>query len=276
MPYNSLRPVREKKGMTIAQVAGKTSISIRTLQSYESGERAISADDLRKLSRVLYASTTELLQPTVPPPPPPAPPPRPVEPAPVREAVPVTPAADLADRLPGDVRAEAEVHRPPSGRPSFGRPPSPRPPRPPREPFTPRPPGPSTAGQIDQIRNLGRRLGLDDSALVERIGASLESLDHTAARAAIAVLRKDMEESGTWQPRVQESPDQEAEYLAKLRDRRVPIDVVLINGERFQGLIESFTPYVVQLRDVQSGADVYVRKLAIAYYRTEGPAHDAQ
>ncbi|MGH2460473.1 MAG: helix-turn-helix domain-containing protein, partial [Chloroflexota bacterium] len=59
MPYNSLYLIREKKGMTVAQLAGKTSISIRTLQAYESGERTIAADDLRKLSRVLYATTSD-------------------------------------------------------------------------------------------------------------------------------------------------------------------------------------------------------------------------
>ena len=46
--------------MTIAQLAGKTSLSVRTLQSYEAGERAIAPDDLRKLSRVLLVPPAEL------------------------------------------------------------------------------------------------------------------------------------------------------------------------------------------------------------------------
>lgn len=269
MPYNSLRPVREKKGMTVAQLAGKTSISIRTLQSYEAGERAISPDDLRKLSRVLYASATEILEPTIPPPESP----RPLEPAPTRDAAPAAFPVEAAPRQPYGARPEPELRRAPAGRPSVGRSAAPRPSR---EAGPPRPPGPATQGQIEQIRSLARRLGLDDAALVERVGAALESLNHFGARAAIAVLRKDLEESGTWQPKIAEGPDQEGEYLGKLRDRRIPIDVQLINGERFRGLIEDYTPYLVRLRDAESGGEVSVRKLAIAYYRTQGPVDDAQ
>src|SRR5262249_43346024 len=90
---------------------------------------------------------------------------------------------------------------PPAARPRLQR--QPRPSR------APQPPGPSTAGQIEQIRHLARRMGLEDGEVIERIGASLESLDHGSARAAIARLRTEMEESGTWQPRVGEGPDHE-------------------------------------------------------------------
>ena len=270
MPYNSLYLIREKKGMTIAQLAGKTSISIRTLQAYESGERSIAPDDLRKLSRVLYSSTSEILQPASPPPP------RTVESVPPRETVTVTPPADAAPRPSIGASPDAVLQRPRPGRPVSVRPAAPRPPRPPREALTPRPPGPASAGQIDQIHSLARRLGLDDTALVERVGGPLDKLDHLGARTAIATLRKDMEESGTWQPKVAEGPDQEAEYLGKLRAQHVTIDVQLINGERFQGTVEDYTPYVIHLRESEGGADVYVRKLAIAYYRTQGPIDDAQ
>lgn len=274
MPYNSLRPIRERKGLTVAQLAGKTSISIRTLQSYEAGERAIAPDDLRKLSRVLYVSPSEILQPSAPPPPPP---PRPAEPRAPEEPTPAPPAARTeAPPPPSVATAPEEGRRGPGPRPSGPRPAAPRPPRPPREPPPPREPGPSTPGQLEQIRNLARRMGLDGEALVAKIGAPLESLNHAAARAAIALLRREMEESGTWQPRIGEGPDQEAEYLAKLRDQRATIDVQLINGERFAGVVEDFTPYVIHLKDSRGGADVYVRKLAIAYYQTRGATGDAQ
>jgi sRNA-binding regulator protein Hfq len=119
-------------------------------------------------------------------------------------------------------------------------------------------------------------MGIDDAALTERIGLSLDALNHATARTAISVLRKEMEESGTWQPRVGEGPDQEGEYLAKLRDRRTLLDVRLISGEQLSGTVEDFTPYVIQLRDTESGAHVSVRKLAIAYYQTRGPVDDAE
>ncbi len=267
MPYNSLRPIREKKGLTVAQLAGKTSISIRTLQAYEAGERSIPPDDLRKLSRVLYASPADILQPSTPPPPS-----RPVEPAPVRPS-PST-ATGLTHPATGP-RPAAEAPRFSPGRPGVGRP-AVHVPRPPREPRPPKPPGPATPGQLEQIRNLARRMGLDDAALGERLGGTLESLDHATARAAIARLRQEMEESGTWQPRVAEGPDQEGEYLAKLRAQQIPIEVQLINGERFRGTVEDYTPYVIKLRESDGGGEVSVRKLAIAYYRTRGPSNDAQ
>ncbi len=269
MPYNSLRPIREKKGLTVAQLAGKTSISIRTLQAYEAGERSIPPDDLRKLSRVLYVSPADILQPSAPPPPPA---PRPVEPAPAR---PSSSTATVVTHPPAGPRPDAEAPRSPSGRPGFGRPVV-HAPRPPREPRPPKPPGPATPGQLEQIRNLARRMGLDDAALSERLGGALESLDHAMARAAIARLRTEMEESGTWQPRVAEGPDQEGEYLAKLRAQQIPIEVHLINGQRFQGTVEDYTPYVIKLRESDGGGEVSVRKLAIAYYRTQGPSNDAQ
>jgi sRNA-binding regulator protein Hfq len=119
-------------------------------------------------------------------------------------------------------------------------------------------------------------MGLDDATAAERIGAPLDGLNHALARTAISVLRKEMEESGTWQPRVGEGPDQEGEYLAKLRDRQAVLDVRLINGEQLSGTVVDFTPYVIQLRDPESGAHVSVRKLAVAFYQTRGPVDDAE
>jgi transcriptional regulator with XRE-family HTH domain/sRNA-binding regulator protein Hfq len=263
MPSNSLRPIRERKGLTIAQLAGKTSISIRTLQSYEAGERAISPDDLRKLSRVLYASPAEILQAWEPPRSPPS-----SRPA-AESRAPTPPSAALPAR-------EAGSRRPAGARPGPPRSAVARPARSPREPAPPRPPGPATAGQLEQIRNLGRRLGLDEADLVDRLGSPLESLDRAAARAVITSLRKEMEESGRWQPRIAEGPDQEGAYLARLRDHQVPIAVQLINGERYQGQIVDFTPYVIRIRDEQTGAEISLRKLAIAYYLTRGPVDDAR
>jgi transcriptional regulator with XRE-family HTH domain/sRNA-binding regulator protein Hfq len=274
MPYNSLRSVRERKGVTIAQLAGKTSISIRTLQAYEAGERPILPDDLRKLSRVLLTSTGEILQqPSAPPTP------MPMSPRPTltTSTHPAPPSLNVPTPLPSAPPRDAPYYRPPfrparDPRPPLtDGPPAPRPHplRPPRQTRAPAPPGPSTAGQIEQIRHLARRMGLEEVELADRIGAPLQSLDHASARAAIARLRKEMEESGVWQPRVGEGPDHEGEYLAKLRDHRVPVEVRLIDGEKIEGIVEDFTPYLIQVRQPDSGIDVFVRKLAIAYYHTQ-------
>ena len=283
MPYNSLRSIRDQKGLTVAQLAGKTSISIRTLQSYEAGEKAILPDDLRKLSRILLASPTDILrQPATPPTPPPAPVAIPV---PAETVAPVT--LRVAQPAPPPPEMDKPAIQRPLLPPSRPRPilravddapralPRPRPVRAPREVRPPRPPGPSTAGQQEQIRQLARRMGLDDDTLAERLSGPLASLDHSAARDAIARLRREMEESGTWQPRVGEGPDQEAEYLGKVRDRQMLLDVRLIDGTEVSGTIVDFTSYVIRLRR-EDGVEISVRKLAMAYYQTRKAVDDPQ
>jgi sRNA-binding regulator protein Hfq len=151
----------------------------------------------------------------------------------------------------------------------------PRPARQPRESRAARAPGPATKGQLDQIHNLARRMGLAEAEVEERVGAPLNSLDHLSARGAISKLRQQLEESGTWQPRVGEGTDQEGAYLGKLRDCGVELVAHLINGQRVEGTIVDFTPYTVRLRG-GDGDEVTVRKLAIAYYQTKGPVDDAQ
>lgn len=310
MPNNSLRLIRDKKGLTLAQLAGKTSISIRTLQMYEVGERPISADDLRKLSRVLFTPTADLLQPSadLPPAPPksaepfaqaaprtPSPPSFPTE-DPVAATGSSPPLVDAERPAAVDGRTNGEAQS--TGAPAFGRRPSPstgsgefrrpvgaataprsapapRAARPPREPRPSRPPGPSTKGQMEQIHNLARRMGLDAAAVEERIGAPLSSLDHLGARNAIARLRQELEDSGTWQPRVGEGADQEGAYLGKLRDQGVSVVARLIDGQSVEGVVVDFTPYVIRLRQEDHG-EVTVRKLAIAYYQTKGPIRDSQ
>lgn len=283
MPYNSLRPVREKKGITLAQLAGKTSISIRTLQSYEAGERTIAADDLRKLSRVLYVSPAEILEPSDPPPPPPPPPSlispptvaRPAEKMVQTNVVTTTPEAEIIQRPPPRPARDLP-HRAPINGPRPSAPARPVPPRSNQDVRAARPAQEASPGQLDQIHSLARRMGLDESALLERTGVPLKNLDHLAARAAIARLRAEMEESGKWQPRVAEGPDREGEYLAKVREQGIPIDIHLIDGQQFQGTIQDYTPYVIQLRDSATGSDVTIRKLAIAYYQTRGQVDDTE
>lgn len=292
MAYISLRSIREQKGLTIAQLAGKASISIRTLQAYEAGERTIAPDDLRKLARILATTSTEILRPGEPPPEPPAPPPAPIEEssasspplAPVEgaspsnrpEPPPASPATPLdipsltTPRSPRNPLGGGFRH--PSGGPPPRTAPAPRAPRPPR----PAPvPGPASPGQLDQIHSLARRLGLEESTLIEQIGGPLDALNQSTARAAITKLRQTMEETGTWRPRVGEGPDQEGEYLSKLRQQATPIEVLLFGGKRLRGLIEDFTPYAMRLRG-DDGSEIMVRKLAVIYYRTLEVVDDAQ
>jgi|GEM_PF-6607563 len=294
MAYISLRSIREQKGLTIAQLAGKTSLSIRTLQAYESGDRSVAPDDLRKLARVLNVTAAEILQPGEPPaaPTPPVAPPEP-KPAPVPVVPPIVSESESptsTPRQPPPAEPIGEVHHFPPRVPSSSGPvhqpfdrtvergprrpfgaaatvPRVAAPRPPRPSRPAPPPAAATVGQLDQIRNLARRMGLEEAELVERIGSPLDALDFATARAAITKLRTAMEESGTWRPRVGEGPDQEGEYLAKLRQSAMPVEVLLFGGERVRGLIDDFTPYVIQIRQ-SDGSEVTVRKLAVVYYRT--------
>ncbi|HEX5417912.1 MAG TPA: helix-turn-helix transcriptional regulator [Chloroflexota bacterium] len=301
MTYISLRAIREQKGLTLAQLAGKTSISLRTLQAYESGDRAVAPDDLRKLARVLVVSAAEILQPAEPPAAPVAPPTTPSAPAALRlvpDASPASANGPPADPANGSERIREFPIRPspvgetappafergpergfdrgprrPFGAPSVApRPVTPRAPRPPR---AVRPPSPATSGQLEQLRNFARRLGLEETELVEEVGAPLESLTLPSARAAITKVRARMEESGTWRPRVGEGPDQEGEYLNRLREAAIPIEAALFGGEKIRGLIDSFTPYVIQVRQ-SDGTVASLRKLAVVYYRTLEAVDDAR
>ncbi len=61
--------------------------------------------------------------------------------------------------------------------------------------------------------------------------------------------------------------DIESAYLRKQRDLKVPLTFTFMNGKEFTGVVSDFTPFTIHILDPESGEEIVLRKLAIAYYR---------
>nr|HID14173.1 XRE family transcriptional regulator [Anaerolineae bacterium] len=121
-----LRTIRNRKGMSVNQLASRSGISIATLIQYEKGERQIPPADLRRLAKALYVDEWDINPRSSPPPPRkerPARPPRPKKKPPKKKRPPPKspPARDtqiahlltLAARFGMDRAAlEAEIGKP--------------------------------------------------------------------------------------------------------------------------------------------------------------------
>jgi len=116
-----LRTIRERKGMSVNQLASRSGVPIATLVQYEKGERRIPHDDLRRLAKALYVDEWDINPRSSPPPRQerPARPPRP-EKKPAEEKKPpsaretqITHLLALAARFDIDRAAlEAEIGKP--------------------------------------------------------------------------------------------------------------------------------------------------------------------
>ncbi len=61
--------------------------------------------------------------------------------------------------------------------------------------------------------------------------------------------------------------DIESAYLRKQRDLKVPLTFTFLNGKEYTGVVTDFTPFTIHIQDVDTGQEVILRKLAMAYYR---------
>src|SRR5947209_5951672 len=85
-----LRSIRERKGLTVGQLASRASISARTLTEYEEGRQPIPLSHAKLLAKALWVQVDDLMPPagSTPPPRPAAstPPPAQVQAAPAESA----------------------------------------------------------------------------------------------------------------------------------------------------------------------------------------------
>lgn len=226
-----LRNIRERKGLTLGQLAARASIPSRTLTEYEEGRQPIPLSHAKLLAKALWVQIEDLMPPagSTPPPPrpaapaPPAPQPRPAAatpspappssgngvlqagpapqptyqartaeaPAPPRPA-PVQHPTHGAGVPPREVSAHGAPARP-SGP---GGPPRSasggRPVRPPRP--APSPPKPISEGQTEELLRLASRLEMDQPELETKLGKSLGSLTRSDAKDWIKKLRDQVNE----------------------------------------------------------------------------------
>jgi len=290
---NRLKQIRERKSLTLAQLSARTSIPLRLLNDYEANAVEIPPPHLKSLSKALWVKPEELVPPPgaapLPPfPAAPAPPPLPAPPVEPVTAGPAPPAPALAEApaptapLTGGLPAP----RPYVPAAPYG---APRPPRPNGPPPGPdggrgaRPPArsrrepvvmPATDGQITEIMRLAARLNLSTEEIERQFGRPMDNITRFDAREWIKKLREDAIAKappakvhfGQW-PGLKE--DREAVYLTEQRDAQAHLRVTLFNGQVFSGRIVDFTPYTITLDESagDSGEQIVLRKLAIAYYQ---------
>jgi len=141
---------------------------------------------------------------------------------------------------------------------------------------------PATDGQITEIMRLAARLNLSTEEIEHQFGRPVDNITRFDAREWIKKLREDAISKappakvhfGQW-PGLKE--DREALYLTEQREAQAQLRVTLFNGQVFSGRIVDFTPYTITLDESagDSGEQIVVRKLAIAYYQRVGDDNGA-
>lgn len=299
-----LRSIREKKGLTVSQLAARASIPSRVIADYEEGRQSMPLNHARLIAKALWVPIEDLMPPagSTPPPPanpaPAAPQPAPVytQPAPQPRPQPQATAPTAATTAAPTAAPAAPPPAPsypgggagyaPQLRPQHDQRPAPRSdsPRgrgpggpagkPGEKKSPPHPPGPITEGQLQELARLATRLEIDQAQMEAQIGKGLSALTRPEAKDWIKKLRAIADEIaptqksrfGAW-PGGEE--DREAAYLREQRDAHATFAFKLFNGEQIDGTITDFTPYTITV-STGDGEETVLRKLAIAYYRRTG------
>jgi len=269
--------LRQRKGMTIQQLAAKSGISAALLQEYEAGKRPIRSADLPRLARALFVEEWDIKDLSEPPPPrPAAAPPKPA-PAAEREQERERPAPPPPRPAPAPAATAtpppAVAAAPPAERPARARKP-------------PAPPGPARPTQIAHLLGLANKLGLEPAALEAELGKPADQLTFQEARHWLGeFLRRLRERRASAGPapapvttpetrhraHLPESVDTfEMAYLTQHQQAGTRLMFKLFNGDTFVGRIIGFGPYNIAIRQ-DDGIEVNLQKLAIAYYRMVGP-----
>jgi sRNA-binding regulator protein Hfq/DNA-binding XRE family transcriptional regulator len=287
-----LRSLRERKGLTVSQLAAKASIPSRVIIEYEEGRQTITLAHAKLLAKALWVGIEELMPPagSVPPQPSaptpsyagtPAPQPRPqpvaTQPAPHPGETSTVPrpatsmnSAQAPAAQPAYRPAPAQGQRPDASRGPQRAPGGAPPPR--RTRPAPPPPGPITAGQVEELQRLAVKLDITQEQLEDRIGKKLDTMTRPEAKDWIKRARAMAEEIaptrrvsfGKW-PEARE--DHEAAYLRAQQEEGAHFTFKLFNGEQLEGVITDFTPYTITIQAEGHNDDLVLRKLAIAYYR---------
>lgn len=308
---STLRNLRERKGLTLSQLAAKSSISSRVLTEYEEGRLPVTLAHAKLLAKALWVGIEDLMPPAGSMP---------------LVSQPSQPSASMAPPVQAPVQtptsSQPSVSPRPQPEPSYARPqqatvPAPAPgvqsstpaaqdgrsdsPRPPRGGFDgreggrprgasdaarpargpkPAPPPPSaiSEGQVQELERLAAKLEIALDQLEERIGKRVADLTKPEAKEWIKRVRGMAEEiapskKSTYGQWPGGQVDHEASYLAAQKEASSYFRFKLFNGEEISGTIAAFTPYTIT---VNTGADedTVLRKLAIAYYRRGAPSSE--
>ncbi|NLE75845.1 MAG: helix-turn-helix domain-containing protein [Chloroflexi bacterium] len=236
--------------MTVSELSSKSGVPARRINEYEQGQRGVSSEDLTRLARALYVEEWDIKARSAPAPrQPDERPPTPEEPREARSEPPC---------LRPDRRPQGVAKRPAAKR-------------------QPRPPQPARASQLEHMRSLGARLGLDEAALVQTAGKPLAELNRAEASKALAELHQKVARDA-WEgppgrrkrPYLPESVDAfEFQYLTTCQADQAELTFVLFDGERVQGRVVGFSPYTITVHSAENCTETTLRKLAIAYYQRQ-------
>jgi transcriptional regulator with XRE-family HTH domain len=291
---STLRNLRERKGLTVSQLAAKASIPSRVITEYEEGHLAMTLAHAKILAKALWVGIEDIMpragatvvpsslsqtpgySPSQPPAPRPGPPPSVAQaqaplPAPSR-IVPVDglahsagpdPQAVVVQRPPRTSNAETASHtRGSNGREAGAARGNPKPPS---------PPSAISSGQLQELERLAIKLEIDVAQLEERLGKKLADLTRPEAKDWIKRVRAMAEEIAPGKKGYGPWPggqiDQEAQYLAAQKEAGARFMFKLFDGEEVRGVITDFTPYTITISTDGSGDDLVLRKLAVAYYK---------
>lgn len=286
-----LRSIREKKGFTLGQLAGRSGISTKVLADYEEGQHSISLVHAKLLAKALWVGVEELI------PPPGAIQPSPASPvtsstsapgiSPVSQDV-TTPHVATERQAPvatrsGDEIITENVMIGGADQLRISGAGEQQPQRAPKAASVAA--SPITEGQLQELAHLAVRLQIDNTQLEERVGKSLSTLKKAEAKEWIKKLRGMADEVapgtkvryGKW-PEAKE--DREALYLREQKEFGAAFLFKLFNGETFTGVVSDFTTYTITVKLIgkitgkQDDEDVVLRKLAIAYYRRLAPGEE--
>lgn len=253
--------IRQRKGLRVNQLAAKSGVPAISIQEYESGQSIRSAD-LPKLAKALYVEEWDIELKG-------APRPRP---------------SKLKPPTSRQPRRETDDRERPRRKPPVREMPQTESPAPQRKPKTSPPARPSQIAHL--LAMTTSRFGKDQAALEKEVGKPLETLTKNEASdllkhyQELVVTARSSPTPTAGMPGLKrkraylpESVDGfELNYLTAQQQDEALLHWTLFDGQELRGRIVGFGPYNVTICDEETGEEVTLQKLAIAYYRRIAPA----
>lgn len=250
----NLWALRQRRNMKIGELASKSGVSAKQLESYEKGE-PVKVADLKKLARALFIDPSQIKIQSDPKNAPPKPPMQPPRKSVVQGEDEVKPVA-----VEPVVRA------------SFA-------PQKKRYKKGPSPTTPATVTQIEHLVNLARRFGETQEMLETAVNKPLTDLTSLEIK---EVLKQYQTRSKEQKPTASSvTPNKlkraylpeavdafELNYLTTQQKNQSEMTFTLLTGKVLNGRIIGFSPYNITIQQ-QDGTEVTMQKLALAYYSTQ-------
>ncbi|NHZ72131.1 MAG: helix-turn-helix domain-containing protein [Aquificales bacterium] len=238
----NLWELRQKRQMTVKQLAGKSGVKAGNIYAYETGG-TIRMADLGKLAKALYVDSSDIKM--------------------------------QSDPIPKKKKKPPQAKKPaptptPTQKPTSAQKTEPTQPAKPQQASS-KQASPATEGQLTYLRTLAAKLGQSETAVVERIGKPLEELTFQEARKWLAAYTQEYSSRRPPDTRRKRAHLPEAVdtfELAYLTARQEAGDVVtfkLFDKSEFSGCIVGFSPYSIVVQQ-EDGSQVTIQKLALAYY----------